>query len=239
MNLLVARLALGAGVTIRLRRGNVRIAFAQMNAVVGGFAQNVETLGRFRAQGALVGADLVLTPELSLMGYPPEDLLLKEGFIEASVQALFDLSKSDNLPPILVGTVMPDGTNGVTLAPSSDGRDAVRDFDERRAVPTSPTYWSHAVTPRVSWRWPRSDCCPTTTSLTSAATFTPASGPRSIINVSGVAVGMLVCEDVWTRQGAGGRVGAAGRDVAGGGERFALRAGRREEREAMLRRARS
>ena len=66
----------------------LRIALAQMNAVVGGFSQNVETLGRFRAQAALVGADLVLTPELSLMGYPPEDLLLKEGFIEASMQAL-------------------------------------------------------------------------------------------------------------------------------------------------------
>ena len=48
-----------------------------MNAVVGGFAQNVETLSRFRNQAAGVGADLVLTPELSLIGYPPEDLLFK------------------------------------------------------------------------------------------------------------------------------------------------------------------
>ena len=100
-----------------------------MNAVVGGFAQNVETLARFRAQAALVGADLVLTPELSLMGYPPEDLLLKEGFIEASAQALFDLAKSENLPPILVGTAVPDGTFGVQLAPASDGRDTARDLD--------------------------------------------------------------------------------------------------------------
>ena len=103
----------------------LRIALAQMNAVVGGFARNVETLSRFRAQAALVGADLVLTPELSLMGYPPEDLLLKEGFIEASGQALLDLAKSDNLPPMLVGTVVAEGTYGVRLAPSSDGRDAL------------------------------------------------------------------------------------------------------------------
>ena len=86
----------------------LRIALAQMNAVVGGFAQNVETLARFRAQAALVGADVVVTPEMALMGYPPEDLLLKEGFIEASAQALFDLTKSENLPPIFVGTIMPD-----------------------------------------------------------------------------------------------------------------------------------
>ena len=58
----------------------IRLALAQMNAVVGGFAQNVETLGRFRTQAASAGADLVLTPEFSLMGYPPEDLLLEGGF---------------------------------------------------------------------------------------------------------------------------------------------------------------
>jgi NAD+ synthase (glutamine-hydrolysing) len=52
--------------------------------------------------------------------------------------------------------------------------------------------------------------------------------------VRGVAVGLLVCEDVWTSNGPALN-SRAGRDVAGGGERVALRAGRREEREAMLR----
>ncbi len=85
---------------------------AQMNAVVGGFAQNVETLGRFRTQAASAGADLVLTPELSLMGYPPEDLLLKEGFIEASRVALIEMALLDNVPPVLVGTVVSEGSGG-------------------------------------------------------------------------------------------------------------------------------
>ncbi len=57
-------------------------ALAQLNALVGGLAQNVETITRFRAQGATVGADLVVTPELALIGYPPEDLLLREGFVD-------------------------------------------------------------------------------------------------------------------------------------------------------------
>ncbi len=58
----------------------MRLALAQMNAVVGGLAQNVATLDRFRKQGATVDADLVVSPELALTGYPPEDLLLKRGF---------------------------------------------------------------------------------------------------------------------------------------------------------------
>jgi NAD+ synthase (glutamine-hydrolysing) len=104
----------------------LRLALAQMNAVVGGFAQNVETLGRFRTQAAAVGADLVLTPELSLIGYPPEDLLLKEGFIESTRVALIEMALLQNVPPVVVGTVVGEGPGGVTLAPSSDGRDVTR-----------------------------------------------------------------------------------------------------------------
>ena len=74
-----------------------------MNAVVGGFTQNVESIGRFRTQAALAGADLVLTPELALTGYPPEDLLLKEGFIEATRVALIEMAMLENVPPVLDG----------------------------------------------------------------------------------------------------------------------------------------
>jgi NAD+ synthase (glutamine-hydrolysing) len=205
-----------------------------MNAVVGGFAQNVETLARFRAQGALVGADVVVTPELSLMGYPPEDLLLKEGFIEAGAQALFDLSKSENLPPLFVGTVMPEGANGVVLAPSSDGRDAMRLFDDepsRSHIANALVALgdSGVVATATKRLLPNYDV------FDERRYFHPGVGPQTIVNVRGIAVGMLVCEDVWTRQGPAAELAHQGATLLVVANASPYARGRREEREAMLR----
>jgi NAD+ synthase (glutamine-hydrolysing) len=205
-----------------------------MNAVVGGFAQNVETLGRFRAQGALVGADVVVTPELSLMGYPPEDLLLKEGFIEASTQALFDLSKSDNLPPILVGTVMAEGVNGVLLAPTSDGRDAVRLFeDEERRSHIGNVLVALGDEGVVATATKR--LLPNYDVFDERRYFHPGVGPQTIVNILGVAVGMMVCEDVWTSNGPAAELAKQGATLLVVANASPYARGRREEREAMLR----
>ncbi len=211
----------------------LRIALAQMNAVVGGFAQNVETLARFRAQAALVGADLVLTPELSLMGYPPEDLLLKEGFIEASAQALFDLAKAESLPPILVGTAVPDGTFGVKLAPASDGRDTVRDLDaamHRHIANVLVAVADDGVAATATKR-----LLPNYDVFDERRYFHPGVGPQTIVNVRGVAVGMLVCEDLWTSNGPALELAEAGATVLVVANASPYARGRRADREAILR----
>jgi len=212
----------------------LRIALAQMNAVVGGFAQNVETLARFRAQAALVGADVVVTPEMALMGYPPEDLLLKEGFIEASAQALFDLTKSENLPPIFVGTIMPDGVNGVMLAPSSDGRDAVRLYvDEPRRSHVANVLVALGDEGVVATATKR--LLPNYDVFDERRYFHPGVGPQTIVNVHGVAVGMLVCEDVWTSNGPAMELASQGATLLVVSNASPYARGRREDREAMLR----
>jgi NAD+ synthase (glutamine-hydrolysing) len=211
----------------------LRLALAQMNAVVGGFVQNVETLGRFRAQAALVGADLVLTPELSLMGYPPEDLLLKEGFIEASAQAIADLAKADNLPPILVGTVAQEGTNGVTLAPSSDGRDAVRVFEEDRPSHIANVLVALGDDGIVATATKR--LLPNYDVFDERRYFHPGLGPHSIVNVRGIAVGLLVCEDIWTSNGPAAALAKEGATLIVVANASPYARGRRAEREAMLR----
>ncbi len=70
----------------------MRIALAQINTVVGDVWGNVE-----RAVGALEravesGADLVAFPELTMTGYPPEDLLLRPRFIEENLEALSEFA---------------------------------------------------------------------------------------------------------------------------------------------------
>lgn len=76
--------------------GRMRIALAQINTVVGDVWGNVK-----RATGALEravedGADLVAFPELTMTGYPPEDLLLRPSFIEENLEALH--SFADRVP---------------------------------------------------------------------------------------------------------------------------------------------
>ncbi|HCE10291.1 MAG TPA: NAD+ synthase, partial [Oxalobacteraceae bacterium] len=56
----------------------VKVAIAQINSTVGDLAGNCARIVEFSRRAAAQGADIVLTPELSLTGYPPEDLLLRQ-----------------------------------------------------------------------------------------------------------------------------------------------------------------
>jgi NAD+ synthase (glutamine-hydrolysing) len=66
----------------------IRIALAQINPTVGDFAGNRAKIISSIERAREIGADIVAVPELSLPGYPPEDLLLKPQFITANLQAL-------------------------------------------------------------------------------------------------------------------------------------------------------
>lgn len=70
----------------------MRIAIAQMNAVLGDLPGNVRRIVDAAQKMAQAGADVLLTPELSLCGYPPEDLLLRPDFYRSSEQALGELA---------------------------------------------------------------------------------------------------------------------------------------------------
>ncbi len=81
------------------------IAAAQIPSVVGDVGGNSERLRKARAEAAAFGADVVVTPELYLSGYPPEDLVLKPAFQEACRTACDALARetADAGPAILVG----------------------------------------------------------------------------------------------------------------------------------------
>src|SRR5574343_94714 len=70
----------------------LRVAVAQFNATVGDLTGNVERIIECAAQARARGAQVLLTPELALCGYPPEDLLLRPDFYRACSRALDDLA---------------------------------------------------------------------------------------------------------------------------------------------------
>ncbi len=70
----------------------LRVALCQRNFSVGDLAGNVEEIRRSLVEARELGADLALFPELSITGYPPEDLLLKPHFAEEADAALRDLA---------------------------------------------------------------------------------------------------------------------------------------------------
>lgn len=70
----------------------VKVAIAQMNSIVGDLAGNALQIIDYVERAAAQGADIVVTPELSLVGYPPEDLLLRKAFYAKSKEALFLLA---------------------------------------------------------------------------------------------------------------------------------------------------
>jgi len=72
----------------------MRIALAQFNASVGDIQGNTEKMKKLSTKAYDLGADIVVFPEMSVCGYPPEDLLLKRHFLEGNRLAVEDLSKS-------------------------------------------------------------------------------------------------------------------------------------------------
>ncbi|MBW4486732.1 MAG: NAD+ synthase [Trichocoleus desertorum ATA4-8-CV12] len=84
----------------------MKIAIAQLNPTIGDLTGNAQRILAAAQQAAAQGARLLLTPELSLCGYPPRDLLLDPSFIAAMQRVLQQLAQ--DLPPglaALVGTV--------------------------------------------------------------------------------------------------------------------------------------
>lgn len=85
----------------------MRVGFCQINTTVGDFPSNARRILSAYRECLEQGADIVLTPELALVGYPPGDLLFSSLFLEKNLQALDYLSSEIGSTPLIVGCILP------------------------------------------------------------------------------------------------------------------------------------
>ena len=152
----------------------MKIALAQINTTVGDFGGNRSLIEKAYLQGSGEGVELVVTPELAITGYPPRDLLLKSGFIEANLAALEDLAGTVGEVGLVVGHV--------GLNESHTGR--------RATNAVSLLHQGKIVATRTKTLLPTYDV------FDEDRYFEPAN-ENTPVEYNGRKLGLTICEDVW------------------------------------------
>ena len=149
-------------------------------------------------------------PELAIPGYPPEDLLLKPGFVADNVAALEKVAAATGQCAVVVGFVgaAPGGT-GLANAAAVCAGGRVAGVYRKHFLP------NYGVFDEQRW-------------------FVPSDEPPSLFGVAGAWVGVSICEDVWFDDGPVAHAGRAGADVVVNLNASPYNRGRRAERLAVL-----
>jgi len=151
----------------------VKVAVAQLNCTVGDFEGNSRKILESASRAVAAGADLLLTPELSLTGYPPEDLLLRRAFYAASDAALQMLTAQLlQFPDLSVVVGHPLAREGHRFNAASLLQGGV----------VLGTYCKHDL--------------PNYAVFDEQRYFTPDNRPL-IFELNGTAFGINICEDTW------------------------------------------
>jgi NAD+ synthase (glutamine-hydrolysing) len=152
----------------------LRVALCQIDTTAGDLSGNADRVLAALAEAEDAGCDLAVFPELALTGYPPEDLLLKPGFIADNRRALSRVADATRRCAAVVGFV-------------DEGRDlhdaaAVCAGGEIRAVYRKRNLPNYAVFDEQRY-------------------FAPGTGESPLVEIGGVRVGVSICEDAFSPTG--------------------------------------
>ena len=153
----------------------MRVGLAQLNLRLGDLDGNAEMIMAAYDEAVTLGADVVVFSELTVTGYPPEDLLLKPAFVEGASLALERIAQHTRAVPAVVGFPEDTGRTGPvrlwnSAAMCSDG--AVRGVFRKHLLP------NYAVFDEQRY-------------------FLPGTEAGPLLPIGGVQVGVSVCEDLW------------------------------------------
>jgi NAD+ synthase (glutamine-hydrolysing) len=162
----------------------LKFALAQFDFPVGAVAANAARMRELAAEARAKGAALIAFPELAISGYPPEDLLLRPTFLRACEEAIASLADAARDIAIYVGK--PESKGEVYNAASllRDGRIEVT--YEKQALPNYTVF--------------------------DEKRYFRAGHEAKVVDIAGVRVGLLICEDIWEAEPAA-RAAAAGAEL--------------------------
>ena len=149
------------------------IALSQSNPVLGDLSKNADLIAKAAQLASAKGAKLLLTPELSLTGYPPEDLLLRDAFIQAVDQQLALLTKTLAAYPdlrVIVGHPKRTAAGLQNMASILYRGEVIASYAKQKLP-------NHEVFDEVRYFVPGADPC--------------------IFEIDGTKVGLIICEDAW------------------------------------------
>jgi NAD+ synthase (glutamine-hydrolysing) len=185
----------------------LRVALCQINTTVGDLDGNVDRVLAALGRAEDRGCDLAVFPELAITGYPPEDLLLKPGFVGDNRRALDRVARASRACAAVVGFV-------------DVGRDlynaaAVCAFGQVQAVYHKRNLPNYAVFDEQRY-------------------FAPGTGASPLVEVAGVRIGVSICEDAFSPTGPIASQAAGGAELVVNINASPYYANRLAERERML-----
>ena len=186
---------------------HVRIALAQLNSVVGDLRTNsaMALAALQRAEDA--GCDLVAFPELMICGYPPEDLLLKPGFVVDAEVALNEVAAATKQCVAIIGNVRYDDELYNAAYICTQGK--VVGAYEKRLLPNYAVFDEHRY-------------------------FRPGTQPLQLWRVAGVDVGVVICEDIWSPTGPMADLAIGGAEIVVSINASPYQAGKKYLRHSLL-----